>query len=76
MRRLTVNLAPADLKKDTSGLDLGLAVAILASSGQIPWKPVRTASFGELALDGEIRPINGVLPMVIEGAAQGVKAVL
>ena len=36
MRRLTVNLAPADLKKDTSGLDLSLAVAILVSSGQIP----------------------------------------
>lgn len=76
MRRLTVNLAPADLKKDTSGLDLGLAIAILASSGQIPLEACTDCLFlGELALDGEIRPVNGVLPMVIESAAQGVKAV-
>ena len=67
MRRLTVNLAPADLKKDTSGLDLGLAIAILASSGQIPLEACADCLFlGELALDGEIRPVNGVLPMVIE----------
>ena len=53
MRRLTVNLAPADLKKDTSGLDLGLAIAILASSGQIPLEACADCLFlGELALDG------------------------
>ena len=76
MRRLTVNLAPADLKKDTSGLDLSLAVAILVSSGQIPEEACEKCLFmGELALDGRIRPVNGILPMVLEGAAQGMKAV-
>ena len=76
MRRLTVNLAPADLKKDTSGLDLSLAVAILVSSGQIPEEACEKCLFmGELALDGRIRPVNGILPMVLEGAAQGMKTV-
>ena len=45
MRRLTVNLAPADLKKDTAGLDLSLAVAILVSSARFPKRPAKTASF-------------------------------
>lgn len=68
MRRLTVNLAPADLKKDTSGLDLSLAVAILVSSGQIPEEACEKCLFmGELALDGRIRPVNGILPMVLKG---------
>lgn len=72
MRRLTVNLAPADLKKDTSGLDLSLAVAILVSSGQIPEEACEKCLFmGELALDGRIRPVNGILPMVLEIAAAG-----
>lgn len=76
MRRLTVNLAPADLKKDTAGLDLSLAVAILVSSGQIPEEACENCLFlGELALDGRIRPVNGILPMVLEGAAQGMKTV-
>lgn len=61
MRRLTVNLAPADLKKDTSGLDLSLAVAILVSSGQIPEEACEKCLFmGELALDGRIRPVKTV----------------
>lgn len=76
LRRLTVNLAPADLKKDTSGLDLSLAVAILVSSGQVPASACEGCLFlGELALDGRIRPVSGVLPMVMEGAAQGLKTV-
>lgn len=76
MRRLTVNLAPADLKKDTSGLDLSLAVTILVSSGQIPEEACEKCLFmGELALDGRIRPVNGILPMVLEGTAQGMKTV-
>ncbi|MGN0948110.1 MAG: YifB family Mg chelatase-like AAA ATPase [Megasphaera sp.] len=76
MRRLTVNLAPADLKKDTSGLDLSLAVAILASSSQVPVEACEDCLFlGELALDGSLRPVSGILPMVLEGASQGLKKV-
>ena len=76
MRRLTVNLAPADLKKDTAGLDLSLAIAILVSSGQIAAEACEGCLFmGELALDGRLRPVNGILPMVLEGAVQGMKTV-
>lgn len=57
MRRLTVNLAPADLKKDTSGLDLSLAVAILVSSGQIPEEACEKCLFmGELARPEPLAP--------------------
>lgn len=71
MRRITVNLAPADLKKDSAGLDLAIAMAIMVSSGQIPEALCRRMVFiGELALDGTIRPVPGVLSMVLQAAAQ------
>src|SRR5262245_23915300 len=66
--RCTVNLAPAELKKEGSGFDLPIALALLAASGQVP--PERLAehaSCGELALDGRLRRVNGVLG-VAEGA--------
>ena len=61
MTRITVNLAPADLKKDGSGLDLPIAVGILVSSGVLQQEQVDDTIFvGELALDGTIRQIAGV----------------
>jgi magnesium chelatase family protein len=76
MRRITVNLAPADLKKDSAGLDLAIAMAIMVSSGQIPEALCRRMVFiGELALDGTIRPVPGVLSMVLQAAAQGYESV-
>lgn len=72
MRRITVNLAPADLKKDSAGLDAAIAAGIMVSSGQIPAELCRQTLFiGELALDGTIRPVAGILSMVLQGAEEG-----
>ena len=61
-RRLTLNLAPADLPKDGTGYDLGLAVAVLVASEQITAEAVEGAAFfGELSLDGTLRPIRGAV---------------
>lgn len=63
--RITVNLAPADLKKEGSAFDLAIAVGILASTGQIPngEQLEQTVLAGELSLDGKVRRISGALPM-------------
>ena len=63
-RRITVNLAPADLKKEGPAYDLPMAVGILASSGQLAADVSHTVFLGELSLDGKLRHTNGVLPMV------------
>ena len=61
-RRITVNLAPADLPKEGGRFDLAIALGILAASGQIPVEPLAAYEFlGELALTGELRPVRGVL---------------
>jgi magnesium chelatase family protein len=66
--KCTVNLAPAELKKEGSGYDLPIALALLAASGQIPRERLAEhVSCGELALDGEVRRVGGVLG-VAEGA--------
>jgi magnesium chelatase family protein len=66
--RVIVNLAPAELRKEGSAFDLPIALAVLAASGQIPHdRLAEHASVGELALDGRIRPVGGVLA-VAEGA--------
>lgn len=63
-RRITVNLAPADRRKDGTGFDLPIALGVLVATGQIaPEALVRIAAIGELALDGCIRPVRGVLPI-------------
>jgi magnesium chelatase family protein len=68
LRRVTVNLAPAHLRKGGPGFDLAIACAILAASGQVPAEALaRAAVFGELSLGGEVRPCRGVLA-VAEGA--------
>jgi magnesium chelatase family protein len=66
--RITVNLAPAALKKEGSGFDLAIALAILAAGGDVPSERLAgNAVFGELALDGRVRPVGGALA-VAEGA--------
>jgi magnesium chelatase family protein len=68
MRRITVNLAPADLRKEGSGFDLPIALAVIAASHQIPIGCLAGhAAFGELALDGRLRPVAGSL-VAAEGA--------
>lgn len=66
-RRITINLAPADLPKEGGRYDLAIALGILAASGQIANRPLQDLEFvGELALTGELRGIRGVLPIAIQ----------
>lgn len=70
--RITVNLAPADLPKESGRYDLPIALGILAASGQIPTSAFKSYEFaGELALTGELRPIRGALAMMIGAVASG-----
>jgi magnesium chelatase family protein len=65
-RRITINLAPADLPKEGGRFDLPIALGILAASGQLPLSLLESHEFtGELALSGELRPVNGVLPAAL-----------
>ena len=65
MTRITVNLAPADVRKESTAYDLPIAVAVLAAAGQVPQDALEHAAFlGELSLDGTVRHTHGVLPMV------------
>ncbi len=65
-RRITVNLAPADLPKEGGRFDLAIALGILAASGQIPNEPLAAYEFlGELSLGGELRPVRGALPAAL-----------
>ena len=73
-RRITINLAPADVRKTGPVYALPLLLAVLAASGQLEPPPKDTAFLGELALDGSLRPVSGVLPMALEAAAGGVRA--
>ena len=73
-KRIVINMAPADIRKEGSAYDVPLAVGILAASEQI--KEDRLADFvimGELSLDGSIHPVKGVLPIAIEARKQGFK---
>ena len=75
--RLTVNLAPADLKKEGPAFDLPIALGVLACAGAISPDALReTAALGELSLEGAVRPVRGVLPMVISALETGVKRVM
>lgn len=70
-KRITVNLAPADLPKESARFDLPIALGILAASGQIPAKALNDYEFaGELSLSGELRPIRGALAMSLAVVAQ------
>ena len=70
--RVVINLAPADLKKDAGGFDLPIALGLLVGSGQAGLeRPGNYAVVGELALDGETRPIKGILAMALAAKAEG-----
>jgi magnesium chelatase family protein len=71
-RRITVNLAPADLPKESGRFDLPIALGILAATGQIPSDKLAEYEYaGELALNGELRPIRGALAMTYRAANNG-----
>ena len=75
--RIVINLSPADLPKDAASFDLPIALGMLAASGQL--NSDRFASYsavGELALDGTVRPIKGVLSMAISAREQGMKGIV
>ncbi|MBL7216990.1 MAG: YifB family Mg chelatase-like AAA ATPase [Desulfobacteraceae bacterium] len=74
--RITVNLAPADIKKEGSAFDLPMALGILAATGLVNSSSYSGHVFlGELALDGLIRPVRGVLPMAIAAKKLGLKGI-
>jgi len=75
MRRITVNLAPADIKKAGPAYDLPIAIGILLSSRQVIADPTETIFLGELSLDGTVRHLHGVLPMVAMAKEAGIKTV-
>ena len=71
-RRITVNLAPADLRKEGTAYDLAIAVGILTANEELPLDVTdKTVVFGELGLDGSICPVPGVLPMVLKARELG-----
>jgi len=73
-KRITVNLSPGDIKKNGTSFDLAVALALMASLQVIPGESLKDCMvFGELSLTGEIKPVYGVLPMVIEARNSGCK---
>ena len=73
-RRITINLAPADVRKTGPVYDLPLLLVLLTASGQLEEVPAEAAFLGELALDGSLRPVSGVLPMALAAAADGIRS--
>lgn len=73
-KRMVINLAPADVKKEGAYLDLPIALGILVSSGQLSVSDMADAAFfGELSLDGRLRPIKGALPLAITAYQNGIR---
>ena len=64
-KKLVVNMAPAAMRKEGSGYDLPIAVAVMAATGQVPNPPESAVFIGELSLDGSVNHVSGILPMVI-----------
>ncbi|MCX4473898.1 YifB family Mg chelatase-like AAA ATPase [Micromonospora sp. NBC_01655] len=76
-RRITLNLLPATMPKFGSAFDLAIAVALLGGSGELPLLALeRVVVLGELGLDGTVRPVRGVLPMVAAAARAGLDRVI
>ncbi len=76
-QRITINLAPSDLRKEGAGFDLAIALGILAASGQIDDRQFKNYAFlGELSLDGEIRPLCGVLAIALALANYPIKNII
>lgn len=77
LQRITTNLAPADIRKEGAVFDLAIAIGILGASDQIPLSKTQGILFiGELALDGSLRPLTGVLPMVMAAKDEGIEQVM
>src|SRR5467141_5246547 len=77
LKRVTINLAPADIKKEGSAFDLPIALGILAATEQIAGERLgRIAVLGELGLEGAIRPVRGALPVALAARAAGVEALV
>lgn len=73
-QRITINLAPSDIKKEGASFDLAIALGILAATGQIHKDPLKNYSFlGELSLDGQLRPVHGVLTISLTLAKMPIK---
>ena len=73
VNKITVNLAPADIKKEGSQYDLPIAISLLAASGQLEADVNGVVMLGELALDGGLRPVSGILPILISAKGKGFK---
>ncbi|MDE7087770.1 MAG: YifB family Mg chelatase-like AAA ATPase [Clostridia bacterium] len=71
VNKITVNLAPADTKKEGSQYDLPIAISILVASGQLTAETDGIVMMGELALDGGLRPVTGILPVLISAKSKG-----
>lgn len=77
LKRLTVNLAPADIKKEGPNYDLPIAIGILSATGQMGTQNFdEYLIIGELSLDGRVKPVDGVLCMVSEGMKKGYKKII
>jgi magnesium chelatase family protein len=76
-KRITINLAPANLPKDGAHFDLAMSVALLTVSGQLPQEALdKTLFVGELSLNGELRPVRGVISFVETALRQGMNAIV
>lgn len=72
--KITVNLAPADVRKESSGLDLPIAIGLLAAQGKIPAEVLNDfVLIGELSLEGKLRAVDGILPMTVTARDAGFK---
>ena len=76
MKRIAINLAPADIKKEGPSYDLSIAMAILISSEQVTADTSKTVFLGELSMDGSLRHTNGILPMVAVAREQGFSTIV
>lgn len=76
-KKYIINLSPADIRKEGTGLDLSIAVAVLRGIGQIrPFNYNDVMFIGELSLNGNLKKIRGVLPICLEAVKQGIKKVI
>lgn len=76
-KRITINMAPADIRKEGSAYDLALAIGIMAVSNQVDASALdQYVIMGELSLDGALNPIRGVLPMTIQAKKEGYKGII
>ncbi|MDR1410046.1 MAG: YifB family Mg chelatase-like AAA ATPase [Oscillospiraceae bacterium] len=73
--KITVNLAPADIRKEGPVYDLPILVCVLLANGDLHFDPSDMAFVGELSLNGEVQPVRGVLPMVIQARSAGLREV-